>query len=86
MIRYLVLLIGSVGLGVVLAQERPPAPATETAAEAWLRVQASGTQASPRGQAQTAQERERALQRWLDSYKHPIPQYLRRPSAKTADN
>lgn len=58
---------------------RPAAPATaepQTAARAWLAIQASGRAASPVRQSATAAERERAYQRYLKSYEHEIPEYL----------
>ncbi len=58
---------------------RPAAPATaepQTAARAWLAIQASGRAASPVRQSATAAERQRAYQRYLKSYEHEIPEYL----------
>ncbi len=45
--------------------------------ENWLQLQISGKAQSPIRQVATSQERERSLQRWLDSYTHPIPEYYK---------
>ncbi|XEG73958.1 DUF3613 domain-containing protein [Pseudomonas sp. abacavir_1] len=42
----------------------------------WLQLQRSGQQASANRQTATAAERDRAYRRYLDSYSHPIPEYL----------
>jgi len=42
----------------------------------WLRLQREGKLASPHPQVSTSGERELALQRWLDSHKHPIPEFF----------
>lgn len=42
----------------------------------WLQLQAQGRQASTKPQAVTPAEQERILQRWLDSYKHEIPDFF----------
>ncbi|SHL43160.1 DUF3613 domain-containing protein [Phytopseudomonas punonensis] len=42
----------------------------------WLRLQREGQLASPHPQVATPAERELAMQRWLDSHKHPIPQFF----------
>ncbi|MCO7516123.1 DUF3613 domain-containing protein [Pseudomonas guariconensis] len=72
MLKCVILLVGLAGPLAALAEE----PA-QTATEALLQVQASNQQASPTPQVQTAREREQALQRWLDSYKYPIPEVFR---------
>ena len=43
--------------------------------ENWLQLQVSGSVQSPIRQTATPAERELSLQRWLDSYKHEIPEY-----------
>ena len=45
--------------------------------ENWLQLQVSGRAQSPIPQTATPQERELSLQRWLDSYTHPIPEYYK---------
>lgn len=42
----------------------------------WLQLQSQGRQASPTPQAATPAEREQSMQRWLDSYKHEIPDFF----------
>ena len=42
----------------------------------WLRLQREGQLASPHPQVSTPAERELALQRWLESHKHPIPEFF----------
>lgn len=42
----------------------------------WLRLQREGQLATPHPQVSTPAERELALQRWLDSHKHPIPEFF----------
>ncbi|MCU1741852.1 MULTISPECIES: DUF3613 domain-containing protein [unclassified Pseudomonas] len=49
--------------------------------EKWLQLQVVGTQQSPAPQVATPSEREQSLQRWLDSYKHPIPDFFKQDSA-----
>jgi len=45
--------------------------------EKWLQLQVAGKQQSPTAQVATPSEREQSLQRWLDSYKHPIPDFFK---------
>ena len=53
--------------------------------DAWMNVQVDGTQASAEPQFATAAEKELANQRLLDSYEHPIPEYMpRSPGGSTA--
>ena len=55
-----------------LVAERP-----ETQTEMWLQVQREGNAAArQRVQTATPAERERSMQRLLDSYNHPIPEYF----------
>lgn len=42
----------------------------------WLQLQTQGRHASPTPQAATPAEREQSMQRWLDSYKHEIPDFF----------
>jgi len=44
--------------------------------ERWLQVQREGRQASAEPQPATPAEREAAYQRWLDSFRHPIPDFF----------
>lgn len=58
----------------------------ELLTETWLGLQVSGSQASEQSQYATAEERERANQRLLDSYNHPIPEYMpRAPGGSTSE-
>jgi len=53
--------------------------------DAWMNVQVDGSQASSVPQYATAAEKELANQRLLDSYQHPIPEYMpRSPGGNTA--
>jgi len=45
--------------------------------EKWLQLQVAGKQQSPTAQVATPSEREQSLQRWLDSYKYPIPEFFK---------
>ena len=60
-----------------LAIEPGPTPKTQQETENWLQLQVSGTAQSPIRQTAAPAERELSLQRWLDSYKHEIPEYYR---------
>lgn len=55
-----------------------PGPSSPQQAETenWLALQVNGRAASPTPQSTTPIEREQALQRWLDSNKHPIPEFF----------
>lgn len=82
---------GGMGLGAQ-AQQSASQPATDATASAggtsqpvqpvrtdqWLQLQASGKVASTKAQQASATERELANQRLLDSYGHPIPEYMPR--------
>ena len=52
--------------------------------ENWLQLQVSGSVQSPIRQTATPAERELSLQRWLDSYKHEIPEYYKQDEGGTA--
>ena len=60
-----------------LAIEPGPTPRTQQQTENWLQLQVSGSVQSPIHQTATPAERELSLQRWLDSYTHPIPEYYK---------
>ena len=53
-----------------------PAAEPRGSVSTWLQLQSSGRVASPVIQGQTATEREMANQRFLDSYEHPIPEFI----------
>ena len=80
--RWLMLMV--VVPGWVLAIEPGPSSKAQSATEAWLRVQASGEQASPIVQRATPKERDQSMQRWLDTYKYVIPEFFR--WEKTSDS
>lgn len=61
--------------GTTLAIEPGPSSLTQTQTEAWLQLQVRGDAASKVVQTATPSEREQSLQRWLESYKHPIPEF-----------
>lgn len=69
------------GLGVLLvsgtaaAIEPGPSSATQQQTEAWLQLQVSGKAASSIAQPSSPIERDLSMQRWLDSYQHPIPDF-----------
>lgn len=44
--------------------------------QSWLQLQSSGQAASANRQVATPAERDRAYQRYLQSYTHEIPEYL----------
>ena len=53
-----------------------PASAQQQETEGWLVLQSRNKAASPKPQSATATERELAMQRWLKSYQHEIPQFF----------
>ena len=63
-----------------LAIEPGPSSAQQAETENWMALQINGRAASPTPQRTTPAEREQALQRWLDSHKHPIPEFFESPS------
>lgn len=69
-----------------LAEDPPRQPRSQTATEALLQVQASNRQASSVRQVQTDKERDQAMQRWLDSYKYPIPDFYRWTKISSSNN
>ncbi|OLY71552.1 hypothetical protein AU074_15440 [Pseudomonas sp. ATCC PTA-122608] len=60
----------------VVAVEPGPSSPQQKQTETWLTLQSSGQVASPAQQKASAAERDLATQRWLDSFKHPIPEYF----------
>ena len=60
----------------VMAIEPGPSSPQHAATENWLRLQSRGRAASTTQKKATAVEREQAAQRLLESYKHPIPEYV----------
>ena len=60
-----------------LAIQPGPAAQSQQVTERWLQLQINGQAKSAVTQTATPAERERSLQRWLDSYTHPIPEYYK---------
>lgn len=62
------------------AAEPRPQPGTSAYDQAeidhWMELQRSGQVASANKQSATPAERDRAYQRYLKGYTHPIPEYL----------
>lgn len=69
-------LLALIPLGAV-AIEPGPTPKNQQETENWLQLQVSGSVQSPIRQTATPAERELSLQRWLNSYKHEIPEYYK---------
>ena len=67
-----------------VAIESGPTPKNQHETENWLQLQISGSVQSPIRQTATPAERELSLQRWLDSYKHEIPEYYKQDEGGTA--
>lgn len=59
-----------------LAIEPGPSSPYQAETENWMALQIDGRSASVTPQRTTPAEREQALQRWLDSNKHPIPEFF----------
>ncbi|GFM89542.1 hypothetical protein PSCICO_49410 [Pseudomonas cichorii] len=57
------------------AIDEGPSSAPQKQTEAWLQLQIGGSAASPTPQTLTPVERELSLQRWLETYKHEIPDF-----------
>ena len=70
-------------LGLLLvplaAQAIEPGPSSQHQQETehWLLLQSRGQAVSPIPQTAAASERDLSLQRWLESYKHPIPPFYK---------
>ncbi|QHF42858.1 hypothetical protein PspS35_03265 [Pseudomonas sp. S35] len=68
------LLLATLPLSAVAIEPGPSSP-QQKQTEGWLQLQVSGQLASSTPQKATATERELTLQRLIESYKHPIPEY-----------
>lgn len=66
------------------AIEPGPSSPQQAETEKWLTLQVNGHAASPTPQSSSPAEREQALQRWLDSNKHPIPEFFEQGSGASA--
>jgi hypothetical protein len=60
---------------VAWAIDDGPSSPQQAATERWLQLQPRGVMASPIPHTVTPTERDLSLQRWLNSYQHPIPEY-----------
>lgn len=69
--------------GAALAIEAGPSSASQQQTEAWLQVQASGRAASTTPQPATPIERDLSMQRWLNTYQHPIPDFYEQKKGGT---
>ncbi|HEX8541390.1 MULTISPECIES: DUF3613 domain-containing protein [unclassified Pseudomonas] len=76
----IVCLLGMASAAV--AAEKGDSPWQEQT-QSWLKLQTEGNHASPTPQAVTPAERERSMQRWLDSYKHEIPDFFEQKKGGT---
>ncbi|MEB2644756.1 DUF3613 domain-containing protein [Pseudomonas canadensis] len=62
-------------LGAMAIEPGPSSP-QQAETENWMALQINGRAASPTPQRAAPAEREQASQRWLDTYKHPIPEFF----------
>ena len=62
---------------VTQAIEPGPTSLSQQSTETWLLLQSRNQVKSPIPQNASPSERELTLQRWLDNYKHPIPEYYK---------
>jgi len=58
------------------AIEPGPASPAQQGTESWMQLQIRGVVASTNLQTASAAERELAMQRWLNSFTYPIPEYF----------
>jgi len=58
------------------AIEPGPASAAQQGTESWMQLQIRGVVASTNLQTASAAEREMAMQRWLNSFNYPIPEFF----------
>ena len=63
------------------AIEPGPSSPYQQGTEQWLQLQIRGVVASPILQTASATERDLAMQRWLNSFNYPIPQYFDQDTA-----
>ncbi|MGY2402388.1 DUF3613 domain-containing protein [Pseudomonas sp. SDO5271_S396] len=68
------LLLATLPLTATAIEPGPSSP-QQKHTEDWLQLQVSGQMASSKPQKATPAEREGALQRLIESYKYPIPEY-----------
>jgi len=58
------------------AIEPGPSSAAQQGTESWMQLQIRGVVASTNLQTASATERELAMQRWLNSFTYPIPEFF----------
>lgn len=58
------------------AIEPGPSSKEQKGTEQWLVLQSRGVVASPKLQTASATERDLAMQRWLNSFLYPIPEFF----------
>ncbi|MBN3863838.1 DUF3613 domain-containing protein [Pseudomonas frederiksbergensis] len=63
------------------AIEPGPSSAPQKGTEQWLQMQIRGVFASPKLQTASATERDLAMQRWLNSFNYPIPEFYDQETA-----
>ena len=63
------------------AIEPGPASPYQQGTEQWLQLQIRGVVASPKLQTASATERDLAMQRWLNSFNYPIPEFYNQDAA-----
>jgi len=63
------------------AIEPGPSSPYQQGTEQWMQLQIRGVVASPIRQTASATERDLAMQRWLNSFSYPIPQYFDQDAA-----
>jgi hypothetical protein len=63
------------------AIEPGPSSPYQQGTEQWLQLQIRGVVASPKLQTASATERDLAMQRWLNSFNFPIPEFYDQDSA-----
>ncbi|MBC3346041.1 MULTISPECIES: DUF3613 domain-containing protein [Pseudomonas] len=62
------------------AIEPGPSSAAQQGTESWMQLQIRGVVASTHLQTASATERELAMQRWLNSFNYPIPEFFEQDS------
>jgi hypothetical protein len=63
------------------AIESGPSSQYQQGTEQWLQLQIRGVVASPHLQTASATERDLAMQRWLNSFNFPIPEFFDQDAA-----
>ncbi|WP_030131937.1 DUF3613 domain-containing protein [Pseudomonas sp. QTF5] len=63
------------------AIEPGPSSKEQKGTEQWLVLQSRGVVASPKLQTASATERDLAMQRWLNSFLYPIPEFFDQEAA-----